>query len=309
MSARLFQGIVLQMHDAVERVVGVLDENFMVSSCSELGLIGRRTDITIQDINLNFDVFTRGGYTYKPFGLTGLPEYVAFVEGTDATAAKFASLMAVSLANIKQQFDEKHDSTNFVKNVILDNIPPGDIFIKARELHFDTETSHVVLLIRLGSHNDISVLDIIQNLFPEKNKDFVINITDDEIAIVKEVKEGIETEDIEKLARSIADTLSSEFYIHASVGIGTVVEGIRDLARSFKEAQISLEVGKVFDTEKLIISYDNLGIARLIYQLPTTFCETFLNEVFKNGDVETLDQETLFTIQKFFENNLNVSES
>ena len=105
------------------------------------------------------------------------------------------------------------------------------------------------------------------------------------------------------------DTLSSEFYTHCSVGIGTIVNNIKDLARSFKEAQTALEVGKVFDTEKPIVSYNNLGIARLIYQLPTTLCEMFLKEVFKKGSIDSLDHETLFTIQRFFENNLNVSET
>jgi transcriptional regulator, cdaR len=127
--------------------------------------------------------------------------------------------------------------------------------------------------------------------------------------LVKEVANGVESKDLEKLARSISDTLSSEFYTRVTVGIGTVVEGVKDLARSFKEAQIALEVGKVFDTDKNIVSYDNLGIARLIYHLPTTLCETFLKEVFKKGSIESLDHETLFTIQKFFENNLNVSET
>ena len=115
--------------------------------------------------------------------------------------------------------------------------------------------------------------------------------------------------DLEKLARSIVDTLAGEFCIRTTVGIGTVVTGIKDLARSFKEAQVALEVGKVFDTDKMIVSYDNLGIARLIYQLPTTLCETFLKEIFKRGSIDSLDKETLFTIQKFFENNLNVSET
>ena len=105
------------------------------------------------------------------------------------------------------------------------------------------------------------------------------------------------------------DTLSSEFYTHCTVGIGTMVSSIKDLARSFKEAQVALEVGKVFDTEKPIVSYNNLGIARLIYQLPTTLCEMFLKEVFKKGSIDSLDHETLFTIQRFFENNLNVSET
>ena len=103
--------------------------------------------------------------------------------------------------------------------------------------------------------------------------------------------------------------MGSEFYVRCNIGIGTPAEGIKDLARSFKEAQVALEVGKVFDTEKVIVRYDNLGVARLIYQLPTTLCDMFLREVFKRGSIESLDQETLFTIQRFFENNLNVSET
>ena len=150
---------------------------------------------------------------------------------------------------------------------------------------------------------------MLQNLFPDKNKDFIININETDIALVKEIKPSIDEKDIDKLASSIVDTLSSEFYTQCTVGIGTVVNNIKDLARSFKEAQVALEVGKVFDTEKAIVSYNDLGIARLIYQLPTTLCDMFLREVFKKGSIESLDQETLSTIQKFFENNLNVSET
>ncbi len=181
--------------------------------------------------------------------------------------------------------------------------------IKARELHFNAEISRAVFLIRIVSANDISAYDVIQNLFPDKNKDFVFNITESDIVLVKELKSTVDSKDLEKLARSIADTLSSEFYTRVNVGIGTAVVGVKDLARSFKEAQMALEVGKVFDTDKVIVSYDNLGIARLIYHLPTTLCETFLHEVFKVGSIDSLDHETLFTIQKFFENNLNVSET
>ena len=120
---------------------------------------------------------------------------------------------------------------------------------------------------------------------------------------------GLESKDIESLASTIADTISGELFVHIVIGIGTTVDTLKGLARSFKDAQVALEVGKVFDTEKTIISYDNLGIARLIYQLPTTLCDTFLKEVFKRGSIDSLDHETLFTIQRFFENNLNVSET
>ena len=224
-------------------------------------------------------------------------------------AEKYCSVLAISFTNIKYYYDEKYDRSNFIKNVILDNILPGDIYLKSREFHFNTDVSRTVLLIRAIDASDIVIYDVVQNLFPDKTKDFVISINENDIALVKEIGKDIDSRDIEKLALSIADTLSGEFYTTVSIGIGSSVDNIKDLAKSFKEAQASLEVGKVFDTDKTIVSYSNLGIARLIYQLPTTLCETFLREIFKRGSIQSLDQETLFTIQKFFENNLNVSET
>lgn len=308
MSNRLFQSIVYQMHDAIDRVIGVIDETGTVIACSDLVRIGEVHNSIAMNVNNASDTFVKGAYTYKPFGSASINDYVLFVEGIDPQAEKYAAVLAVALSNIKQFYDEKYDRSNFIKNLILDNILAGDVYLKARELHFNNDTNRAVLLIRVASRNDVSVYDVLQNLFPDKNKDFVININDTDIALVKEVKPNVDSADLEKLARSISDTFSTEFYIHAVIGIGTIVEGIKDLARSFKEAQVALEVGKVFDTEKVICSYDNLGIARLIYQLPITLCETFLKEVFKRGSIESLDQETLFTIQRFFENNLNVSE-
>ena len=308
MSNKLFQNVVTQMGEAVGKTIGVVDESFTVCACSELSLIGEPLGISAAD-TANEDVYVRGDFTFKNFGAAEKPEYSVFVQGTDAVSASFANLISVSMSNVKQYFDENFDRANFVKNIILENIMPGDIYIKARELHFNAEVSHVVLLIRIVTKNDVSVFDVVSNLFPDKQKDFIINFSETEIAIVKETKKNIDPSALEKLARSIIDTLSGEFYTHCVIGIGTIVDGIKELATSFKEAQIALEVGKVFDTEKTIVSYENLGIARLIYQLPITLCETFLKEVFKSGSIESLDQETLFTIQKFFENNLNVSET
>ena len=309
MSNRLFQGVIHQMRDAIDRTIGVVDETSVTIACSELGRIGEVCEDVATEQFVSSEPFVVNGYTYRSFGNRPRPEYAVFVSGSDPEAARYASLLAVSLNSIKQYYDEKYDRSNFIKNVILDNILPGDIYLKARELRFDSDVSRVCMLIKVTNHTDVSAYDVIQNLFPDKSKDFVININETDIALVKEIRPGIEIKDLDKLASSIVDTLSSEFYTHCVVGIGTIVTGIKDLARSFKEAQVALEVGKVFDTERNIVSYDHLGIARLIYQLPTTLCEAFLKEVFKRGSIDSLDHETLFTIQRFFENNLNVSET
>ncbi|MDO4669521.1 MAG: helix-turn-helix domain-containing protein, partial [Butyricicoccus pullicaecorum] len=151
--------------------------------------------------------------------------------------------------------------------------------------------------------------DVVSGLFPDKQHDFVLHISESDIVVVKEVKANCEGKELIKIAKQIEEALSSELLVKSIIGIGSVSSQMKDIAKSFKEAQIAIEVGGVFDTEKSIVNFENLGIGRLIYQLPTTLCEMFLTEVFKRGSIESLDQETLFTIQKFFENNLNVSET
>ena len=305
MANQLFQGVIHQMKDAIDRTFGVVDENFTVIASSELGRIGE----TVVEFMPLGEIYTSNGITYKIIPSNQGAKYAVFVDGDDVLATKYANILSVAFSNIKFYYDEKYDRSNFIKNIILDNILPGDIYIKARELYFNSDVSRTVIIIRSLESSDVSIYDIVQNLFPDKSKDFIISINENDIALVKETAHGIESKTIEKMASTIADTISGEFYAHVVIGIGTTVNNLKDLARSFKEAQAALEVGKVFDTEKTIVSYDNLGIARLIYQLPTTLCESFLKEVFKRGSIENLDQETLFTIQRFFENNLNVSET
>jgi len=309
MSNRLFQGVIHQMHDAVDRVIGVIDDSGVVIACSELSKIGELRGRAKEEMLYTTDTMVVDGYTYQPIGSGAKIEYMVFVEGEDKIASKYASILAISLSNIKSFYDEKCDKSSFIKNIIMDNILPSDIYAKSRELHFDGNDHRVVFLVRFYSRTEIMPFEILQNMFPDKSKDYVIATGDQDVVVVKGLPDDADLSETEKIAQSISDTLSSEFYCRVGIGIGTIVDNIKELARSYKEAQIAIEVGKVFETEKEIVSYENLGIGRLIYQLPTTLCEIFLTEVFKHGSIETLDKETLQTIQVFFENNLNVSET
>ncbi len=309
MANRLFQSVINQMREIIDKPIGVLNGDFNIIACSNLEKVGETIDVDLSNIEFGIDPVVVDKFLVRLIGSNENNKYYVFVEGTDTIAEKYCSLLAVSFTNIKFYYDEKYDRRNFIKNIILDNILSGDIYLKAREMYFSNDVYRCVILIRSLENTDVSVYDVVQNLFPDKNKDFVISINENDVALVKEVKSDISSKDLVNMASSIADTLSGEFYCHVVVGIGTIVDNLRELAKSFKEAQTALEVGKVFDTDKTIICYDNLGIARLIYQLPTTLCETYLKEVFKRGSIESLDHETLFTIQKFFENNLNVSET
>ena len=307
--SKLFQGIIHQMRDAVDRVIGVIDESGTVVSCSELGIIGEQRQSIKEALAYSAGLVVSGGFTYRAVGSNVKPDYVVFVEGEDKYAEKTSMLISISLVNIKSLYDEKYDKASFIKNIILDNILPSDIYIRSKELHFDPEAVRVVYLIRFYGKAEGVPFDMIQNIFPDKSKDYVISVGEQDIVLVKEYRQNIDAKTIEKVAKQMEDTIISEFYTKVSIGIGSPVENIKDLSRSFKEAQVAIEVGKVFDTEKNIINYENLGIGRLIYQLPTTMCEMFLQEVFRKGSFDSLDRETLMTIQCFFENNLNVSET
>ena len=309
MSNRLFQGVIYQMKDAFDRVIGVVDENGVIISCSDLSKMGDIKQGLREALSYSSELITLDGYTYRYMGAGQKSEYIVFVEGQDKMAEKMSKLLAVSLGNIKNLYDEKYDKGSFIKNIVLDNILPSDIYIKAKELHFNTEDPRIVFLIKFFGKTDMMPFEMLQNMFPDKSKDYVISVGEQDIVLVKELKPGTEIKDIEKMATNIADTLSTEFYTKVAIGISTIVDNLKDLAKAYQEAQVALEVGKVFETEKNIVSYENLGIGRLIYQLPTTLCEMFLQEVFKKGNLESLDRETLMTIQCFFENNLNVSET
>ena len=310
MASRLFQSIILQMKDAVDRTIGIIDASGTVVACTDLKRIGEMREDAAAELSYVGDMIRFGGYTYRPVAdRTTRFEYAVFVHGEDENARSYCSMVTVAISNIKTLYDEKHDKATFIKNIILDNVLPGDIYIKSRELHFDGDVPRVVMLIRQVDNSDVAALDIVQGMFPDMQKDFVIHVNEKDIVVVKEVRENTEMKELIKIAKEIEDALQNEIQMKCQIGIGSISAQLKDIAKSLKEAQTALEVGAVFDTEKNIITYENLGIARIIYQLPTTLCEMFLTEVFRKGSIDALDQETLFTIQKFFENNLNVSET
>ena len=250
------------------------------------------------------------GNTFKPLaGWSSQFDYAAFARGEDELAQMVCAMAAVALNGAKAYYEEKHDKATFVKNIISDNILLGDIYVRAKELHFVSEVPRAVFLVRQVGSTDMAAMDVVQSLFPDKQVDFVLSTSETDITLIKQLPDGTDGKEIYKIAKQVEEALEGELNLKVVIGIGTVVGHIRELARAYKEAQVAIEVGKVFDTEKSIINYENLGIGRLIYQLPTTLCEMFLQEVFKKNPIDSLDQETLFTINKFFENNLNVSET
>ena len=311
MSNSVFQSVIVQLKEISDRIFGVIDTEGCVVSCTDVSLLGERwADAALKVGSSSDTIVTFGQKCFKAIvGNSNYYEYAVFCTGDDEASKSFCQLAYIALNDAKIFYEEKHDRGTFVKNIIMDNILPGDIYIRAKELHFATDAPRAVFLIRQVGHSDVATVDVLSGMFPDKLQDFVVSINEMDIAVVKQISPNVTSEELEKIALAMEETLKNELRIKTVIGIGTIAEHLRELADSYKEAQTAIEVGKVFDTEKSIMHYENLGIGRLIYQLPTTLCEIFLSEVFKKNSIDSLDQETLFTINKFFENNLNVSET
>ncbi len=309
MSNKLYQTIIHQMKEVIGRTVGVIDESGIIIASSDLSRIGESRQRIREELAFSKDGMVYEGYTYRYISGEGKNEAIVFVEGGDVHSQKSSQMLAIALSNIKKLYDEKYDKSSFIKNIILDNILPSDIYIKSNELHFSNDEARAVVVVKFQGATATPPYEIIQNIVTDKARDFVISISEQDIVIVKEVESADSAEALVNFANELHETVSGEFGAKVLIGISSIVGNLKDLARAYKEARISLEVGKVFDVEKPVISYENLGIGRLIYQLPTTLCEIFLGEVFKKGSLESFDRETLMTVQSFFENNLNVSET
>lgn len=307
---KYLNNILLQMSKILSCDTGIIEANGVVSTSGKIHNLDEKIAYIFKGcIENNKHITQMDGYTFCASIVRGKIDIVAFVNTVDENSVKYAEMLLAAVSNIRVMHNDKYDKSNFIKNILGDSILPGDVFVKSKELRITYDISRVVYVLQYDEVRGIDVFDIISEFFPDNGKDFVIDLDNNTVVIVREIKENAKKEEIESIANQIIDTVTTEAMVNIKVGVGTIASNLKDIAKSYKEARIALEVGKVFDEDKYIISYDNLGLARLIYQLPNTLCELFLSEVFKKDSIDSLDTETLYTIQKFFDNNLNISET
>lgn len=237
-------------------------------------------------------------------------EYILVSRGNTDTAYMLGRVAASQLQNLIIAYRERLDKNNYVQNLLLDNMLSIDVYNRAKKLHIETEARRIVYLIETKYEKDNTAMEIVKNLYGSRAKDFITAVDEKSIILVQELTAEEDYEDAEQTARVLRDMLNSEAMSSVKIAYGTIVNEIMQVSRSYKEAKMALNVGKIFYMEKTIVAYNKLGIGRLIYQLPVPLCEMFMKEVFPAGVTpDTFDEETLTTINKFFENNLNVSET
>lgn len=233
-------------------------------------------------------------------------EYILLVKADNDEAYMVGRLTVCQIRNLVMANREQSDKNNLMQNILLGNMLMVDIYNKAKKLHIE-KASRLVYVIEVEGRKDSVMVELVKNLFADRKRDFVTELDEQNIILIKDATH-MDDEAMLRLAKTIVDNLHSEAMVKVRVGYGNVTDVLPDIAKSYQEAKMALEVGSIFYAEDETISYGQLGIGRLIYQLPMSLCEMFIKEIFGERDLD-LDDETLITIQKFFENSLNISET
>ena len=249
------------------------------------------------------------GYQYFKIYDEQQLEYILIAGGSGEDVYMVGKMVAFQIQGLLVAYKERFDKDNFIKNLLLDNLLLVDIYSRAKKLHIQTDVSRVVLIVESENGKDNNALELSRTHFGSNSKDFITAVDENNVIVVKDLSESEAPKEIDKAARALEAYLLKEGVKNVHIAYGTVVREIKEVSRSYKEAKMALDVGKIFFDERDVIAYSELGIGRLIYQLPIPLCKMFIKEIFGGKSPDDFDEETLTTIHKFFENSLNVSET
>jgi carbohydrate diacid regulator len=248
------------------------------------------------------------GYQYFKIYDEQQLEYILIAGGSGEDVYMVGKMVAFQIQNLLVAYKERFDKDNFIKNLLLDNLLLVDIYSRAKKLHIQADVRRVVMIVETDSTKDCNVLEVVRS-GNTNSRDFITAVDENNVIVVRDLSEGDSPAEIDRGATGLESFLVKEGMKNVRVAYGTVVKEIKDVSRSYKEARMALDVGKIFFSDRNVVAYSELGIGRLIYQLPIPLCRMFIREIFGGKSPDDFDEETLTTINKFFENSLNVSET
>lgn len=307
-SAQVIENCIEELRNITRVDLGVFDiDGTVVASSFE------NTDISVDLIR----IFAESPADSQVIGMNHLLKvlddgelvYVLVARGINDEAYLIGKIAVSQIQQLMVAYKERFDRNNFFQNLLLDNLLLVDVYNRAKKLHIEVMVPRVVFIIETRTEKDNSAAEYLRNMFSPQSGDFITAVDESNVILIKALDAKEKYAEIEKIAQTIVDMMSMEAMLNVRVSYGTIVQELKDVSKSYKEAAMALDVGKIFYIEKKVNAYGSLGIGRLIYQLPANLCKIFIDEIFGENDPGELDEEIVSTVNKFFENNLNVSET
>ncbi|MGN0291325.1 MAG: PucR family transcriptional regulator [Lachnospiraceae bacterium] len=259
-----------------------------------------------QFVTAGADALTVEGFHFFKISIVQEENYVLLVRAAVEEAYMIGKLAVCQVRNLIEADAQRMNKSSFMKQVLYGDIREEELYAHAKKLKI-ADSEWIVYLIKTYGKKEMACIETVRNLFSDKEKDFLIDADEKTLILIKDAK-GIEQEEAENIARTILDNVQAEAMQQISVSYGKRAEQLAEITRSYEEAVMAMEIGKIFYGQSSILSFDSLGIGRLVYQIPKELGERFVQEVF-GGKEDALDEEDLTTVQRFFDNNLNISET
>jgi len=311
LSTQILQNTAIGLKNITKFDISIFERDGKVIASTEEGMLGKQIHELQSFVTSPAEAQSFAGYNFFKVTDNNVTEYIVAAKGEDVESYRVGQIAAFNLQTLLVAYKERFDKDNFIKSLLLDNLLLVDIYSRAGKMNIDNYVKRVVYVVSIENNEnaaDSVSTEMLRSFFSERNRDFVTAVDEDSVIVVKELKNGDNSE-AEQIATEISALIHKKTGRHPYIAFGSIISDLKHVSASFKEAKMAMEVGRLFEAEKTIISYNNLGIGRLIYQLPMTLCRVFLDEVLKDISLEHLDDETFITVSKFFENNLNVSET
>lgn len=318
LSSQILQNTIDGLKNITRRDMSVVDREGKVIASTEEEMLNRKLDSIIPFINSPAESQLVSGNQYFKVFDNGIAECITIISGEDEESYRIGKIAAFQIQSLLVAYKERYDKDGFVKNLLLDNLLLIDIYSRAKKLRIENSVGRIVYLIESPVDRDMQIVDVVREEFSDVKRDFVTVVNESSIILVKEIDEN---EDVDTFAKTIVERLyevnedmdvaeeNEDGLGSVYVAIGTKVTDLKNVSASYKEAKMALEVGQIFNPQVPVVNYEKLGIGRLIYQLPLSLCDMFLKEVLGGITMDDFDEETLTTVSKFFDNDLNVSET
>ena len=310
LSNQVLQKITIDISQILDQDCSVWSEKgqCLIATCRELEGVQKDVEDFLPETDLEEMQVTETSACFAVHE-EGKVQYILAIHGAPDGIETVGKLCVSQFKNLIQAYKKRIDKNRFFQDLLLNNLLLVDIFNQAKRLNIQAEERRIVFVIAPKQEGDNLVLETLKGLYATGTKDFITSVEEERIILIKSLGEKDTYKEVNDIAKTIVDTLSAEAMVDLRVAYGTIVEELKEVSRSYKEAGMALEAGQVFYAEKNILAYNELGIGRLIYQLPLSLCDVFLKEVFRGNAMEQFDKETLATVNAFFKNNLNISET
>lgn len=306
-SAQILQNVVDGMKELTRFDISIIETEGKIVASTEEGFVGQVIDSLRVFMVSAAEVQILEGYSYFKVFDNNVTEYVVSVKGNDGESHKAGQIVSFQIQYLLVAYKERYDKDNFIKNLLLDNLLLVDIYSRAKKMKVDINAPRVVFLIEI-SEIDASFEELLRETY-ESPRDFITSVDENHVILVKQLGFTNLEEEVKAVSETLGEIIFTAIGSRVRIATGRRVTDLKNISLSYKEAQLALEVGRIFEPENLNLNYENLGIGRLIYQLPVSLCKMFMSEILGEPSAENFDEEILVTVDKFFENNLNVSET